>query len=422
MSSSEVKVGAFALGGAVVLAGIITFMGAFTFGKKGYELRIDYPQVSGLMPGHVVRYAGVQVGTVKKINVAPDKVEVIAEINDDIKIPQGAMFTISADGIMGEKFVSVVPPATPSNSYIAEGATIKGTPGGGMDEFFASSGDLVKRMENIASAFENVFGDKEVQESMKAGFKNMNDIAENMNTFTKVMADVAVANQQDITSMIHQINELSQRMNGTAAHIESIMAGVDNNGKTGQNVAAIAQNMANTSKRMENIVQVLETVAKDPVTQESLKETLVNVKETSARANKILGTLTEAKVSADYGYAAKGGDWRGNLGVTLRPSDDAFLYMGGYDIGEANKFDFIFGKQLGNAAVSMGAMQGDFGVGLSYDLGKDFRIYSQVYDFDDTKVRLGGEFKLNDNFSLYGETMDVRGNKRDTYMGVRTYF
>ena len=40
------------------------------------------------MPGHVVRYAGVQVGTVKKINVAPDKVEVITEINDDIKIPQ----------------------------------------------------------------------------------------------------------------------------------------------------------------------------------------------------------------------------------------------------------------------------------------------------------------------------------------------
>ena len=342
MSSSEVKVGAFALGGAVVLAGIITFMGAFSFGKKGYELRIDYPQVSGLMPGHVVRYAGVQVGTVKKINVAPDKVEVVAEINDDIKIPQGAVFT--------------------------------------------------------------------------------NDIAQNMNTFTKVMADVAVTNQQDITSMIHQINELSQRMNGTAAHIESIMAGVDNNGKTGENVAAIAQNMADTSKRMENIVEVLETVAKDPVTQQSLKETLVNVKETSARANKILGTLTEAKVSADYGYAAKGGDWRGSLGVTLRPSDEAFLYMGGYDIGDANKFDFVFGKQLGNAAVSMGAMQGEFGVGLSYDLSKDFKLYSQVYDFDNTKVRLGGEYRWNNNFSLYGETMDVRGNKTNTYMGVRTYF
>ena len=33
MGSSEVKVGAFALGGAVVLAGIITFMGAFLWQK-----------------------------------------------------------------------------------------------------------------------------------------------------------------------------------------------------------------------------------------------------------------------------------------------------------------------------------------------------------------------------------------------------
>ena len=159
MGNSEVKVGAFALGGAVVLAGIITFMGAFSFGKKGYELRVEYPQVSGLMPGHVVRYAGVQVGTVKKLNVSPDKVEVIAEIDENIKIPTGAVFSIAADGIMGEKYVNVVPPKKPGQGFISVGSTIHGGPGGGMDEFFANSGDLVERMENIACAFENVFGD-----------------------------------------------------------------------------------------------------------------------------------------------------------------------------------------------------------------------------------------------------------------------
>lgn len=422
MDSSEVKVGAFALGGAVVLAGIITFMGAFSFGKKGYELRIDYPQVSGLMPGHVVRYAGVQVGTVKKLNVSPDKVEVIAEIDENIKIPQGSVFSIAADGIMGEKYVNVAPPQKMGQGFIAEGSTLKGVPGGGMDEFFANSGDLVTRLENIAGAFENIFGDKEVQESMKDGFKNMRDISENMNTFTKVMADVAVANQQDISRMIQQMSELSRHMNGTVTHIESIMDGVDNNGQTGRNIASIVANIEQTSERMENIVQMLESVAQDPVTQQSLKDTLVNVKETSAKANKILGTLTEAELSADAGYAAKGGDWRGNLGVTLRPSDEAFVYMGGYDIGEANKFDFIVGRQLGSAGVSMGAMQGEFGVGLSYDVGRDFKLYSQLYDFDDAKVRVGGELRLTDTFSLYGETMDVRGSKRDTYMGVRTYF
>lgn len=422
MSSSEVKVGAFAIGGAAVLAGIITFMGAFTFGSKGYELYVNYPQVSGLMPGHVVRYAGVQVGTVKKINVAPEKVEVVTEIDDNIRIPQGSVFTIGSDGILGEKFVNVVPSSKQGQGYIAEGSALEGSAGAGMDEFFANSGDLVNRMEKVVGAFENVFGDPEVQASMRDGFKNMRDISENMNTFTKVMAEVAVSNQQDIVTMVRQMNELSQKMNTSVGHIESIMNGVDNNGQTGRNVAAVAQHMADTSKRMENIVKVLEQVAQDPVTGESLKETLVNVKETSAKANKILGTLTEAKLSADAGYNEEEGDWRGSLGVTLSPSDEAFLYMGGYDIGESNKFDFIAGKRMGNAAMSMGAMQGEFGVGLDYNFGKEFRLYSQLYDFDDAKVRLGGELRLTDNFSLYGESMDLRGSKSDTYMGVRTYF
>lgn len=422
MSSSEVKVGAFTLGGAVVLAGIITFMGAFSFGRSGYEVQIDYPQVSGLMPGHIVRYAGVQVGTVKKIDVAPDSVTVTAEIDENIKIPQGAVFSIGADGILGEKFVNVIPPVKPSSGYIAEGAQIKGVPGGGMEEFFASSGDLMTKVENIAEALNNVFGDKEVQQSMRDGFKNMRDISENMNVFTKVMADVAVANQQDINVMIKQMNEMSKRMNGVAMHMESIMDGVDNNGETGRNVARMAQHIADTSARVENIVQSLETVATDPVVQDSLKETVVNVKEASARANKILGTVSDARLQADVGSSMKGSDWRSSLGVTLSPDDDKYLYLGGYDIGDSNKFDLIAGKYFGNTGVSMGAMQGEFGIGLSYDFGDDFRLYSQYYDFDDGKVRLGGELRLNDSFSLYGESMDLTGSKRDTYMGVRSYF
>lgn len=422
MGSSEVKVGAFTIGGAVVLAGIITFMGAFTFGKKGYELQIDYPQVSGLMPGHIVRYAGVQVGTVKKINVAPDKVAVIAEIDENIKIPKGSVFSIGSDGILGEKFVNVAPPAKLGQGYIAEGTELQGLPGGGMEEFFASSGDLMTKVENIADALNNVFGDKEVQQSMRDGFKNMRDISDNMNRFTKVMADVAVANQQDITQMIHQMNELTQRMNGVAGHLESIMAGVDNNGATGRNVAQMAEHLAETSAKVENIMNVLETVATDPVTEQSLKETVVNARQASERANKILGTVSNAKISADVGSSAKGSDWRGNLGVKLSPSDDSFVYMGGYDIGDANKFDFIAGKQMGNAGFSMGAMQGEFGVGLSYDFGRDFRLYSQLYDFDDSKVRLGGELRLTDNLSVYGESMNLKGTKRDTYLGVRSYF
>lgn len=415
MSSSEVKVGALTLGGAVLLAGMISFMGAFSFGSKGYKLEIDYPAVSGLKLGNMVRYAGVQVGTVKKITVAPDKVMVEAEINKDIKIPQGAIFGISADGIMSEKFVSITPPKILGGAYINEGSVVRGSAGGGMDEFFNASGNLAGKMEKIADGFQAVFGDKDVQAAMRDGFKNLRDISKNMNDFTKVMAQTAVANQKDITNMVKQMNMLTM-------HMESIMAGIDANGATGRNVAAMAENMANTSKRMENIVASLETVATDKETTDALKGTLINLKQTTAHANKILGTVANAEFTADVGHAASGGDWRSNLGITLRPTDTSSLYMGVYDIGDKNKFDFIYGKKFGAASASAGAMQGDFGVGLSYDLSKRFTVYSQAYDFDDLKVRLGGEYRLNDTVSIYGESMNLKGTRTDTYLGMRAHF
>lgn len=415
MSSNEVKVGALTLGGAALLAGMITFMGAFSFGNKGYELHIDYPQVNGLMQGHAVRYAGVQVGTVKKINIAPDKVDVVAEIKDDIKIPQGATFTIAADGIMSEKFVHIMPPAKINGNYIAQGSTVSGVAGGGMEEFFSSSGDLMGRMEKIAAGFDAVFGDKDVQMAMRESFKNMGEISKNMNEFTRVMSDVAVANQRDITTMVHQMNMLTQ-------HMENIMAGIDANGATGKNVADMAQNMADVTKRMDNIVTELEKVAKNPQTAEDLQGTLHNIRKTTEHANKILGSVANAEVTADVGAAAKGGDWRSSMGVTLKPTESSYLYMGGYDIGDKNKFDFIVGQKFGKASASIGAMQGDFGVGMSYDFGKRFTVYSQFYDFDDAKLRVGGELKLTDNVFLYGESMNVKGNKKDTYMGMRAKF
>ena len=57
--------------------------------------------------------------------------------------------------------------------------------------------------------------------------------------------------------------------------------------------------------------------------------------------------------------------------------------------------------------------------------GKGERLWplsSQLYDFDDSKVRLGGEVRVTDNLSVYGESMDLKGNKSDTYVGVRSYF
>lgn len=423
MNPSEVKVGAMTLGGALVLALIVSFLGAFSIFDRGYNLEISYPSVSGLKVGNEVRYAGVPVGSVKDIKVLPNRILVTAAMNKGVQIPQGSVFSLGADGILGDKFVDIVAPEKVSGNFIPKNSAVTGTTAKGLDEFMASSSKVLAKMEGIADALNNVFGDPEVQKSMRDGFINAKAIGENLTRLTGSMADIADANKGEINQMVSNMSAMTIRMNGVAAHLESIVSTADANGATGANIAEMARNLADTSRKVQEVSTVLKNVATDPKTAKDIQSTIHNASEASARANRVLKVLNDPHVRIDELHSAKGGTWRTNLGVSLEPTEDTALYVGGASVGDDNKLDLQLIKKRNAWDISAGAMQGKFGIGVGYDLGKRFRIYSQLYDFNDAKVRVGGEYKLNSNLSLVGESLDIRnGDGHDVYLGMRAYF
>lgn len=422
MNSNEVKVGALTLGGLLILAAIISFLGAFSFFDRGYNLEISYPKVSGLKEGNEVRYGGVPVGSVKNLKVMPNRIVVTLSINKGVQLPQGSVFSLGADGILGDKFVDISAPERLNGTYIRPDSSLNGVEAKGLDEFMASSAKVLSKVEGIADALNNVFGDPEVQRSMRDGFINASSIGENLTRLTGTMADVAEANKSQLDDMIHQMNSMTVRMNNAAGHLESLVASADNNGETGANIAEMARNLAETSRKVEAISTSLQQVATDPKTSEDLKATLHNAREASDKANRVLKVFSDPHVQVDELHSAKGGTWRTNLGVRLEPTQDTALYVGGASVGDDNKLDLQLIKKRDNLDFSAGAMQGKFGIGLGYDFGR-FRLYSQLYDFNDSKIRLGGEYRLNDNFSLVGESLDIRnGSSHDVYLGMRAYF
>ena len=156
-SVSEVKVGALTLGGAVLLAGMISFLGAFSLFDSGYDLHVTYPSVNGLLTGGQVRYAGVPVGTVKDMKVDGSHVVVTMHVKKEVQIPMDSSFSIGSDGVMGEKFVQIQPPERASGVFVKPGSNLTGTPGGGLDEFMNSSGKVMEKVEGVASVGNGVF-------------------------------------------------------------------------------------------------------------------------------------------------------------------------------------------------------------------------------------------------------------------------
>lgn len=99
--------------GAVVLiiATFVVYCAYVSSGEKikgGYVLTARFDDVSGLTNGSDVKLNGIKVGIVKSLKLDENyqaKVELL--LRDEIKIPSDSSVSVTTDGIMGNKFVSI---------------------------------------------------------------------------------------------------------------------------------------------------------------------------------------------------------------------------------------------------------------------------------------------------------------------------
>jgi phospholipid/cholesterol/gamma-HCH transport system substrate-binding protein len=416
-SADEVKVGAVTLGGFIILALMLTFLGVFSFAGRHYKLNVIFDDVNGLKVGNEVRFAGVPIGKVSDIIVDGSKVKVEMSIEQKQKVPRNSHFSIGMDGVMGTKFVTIAPPEIATGVTFREGETITGQSSGGMDKLMNSSAKVMEKMENVADAFSNVFGNKEVQKSMREGFVQTGEITKNLNAFTKALADMAQDNRGDIHEMVSQMKQMT-------VHMNSIITQADANGATGQNVAVMAANMKDASQTIKDTAESLQNVVADPKVQKDLKETIHNAAETSDKANRVMGMVTDARLQADVLYRDKDSKWRADMGAELPLNKKDYMYLGISDIGDEDNFNFHYNKRLNKFVVGrVGVIEGEFGVGADWLFSPKLKLFTDYYDFNDGKLKVGAEWAFSPKLSLIGENMDVLDGDWDTtFVGLRARF
>ncbi len=102
--------------GAVVLAvagGFLAFAGAHTGrgAASGYTLSADFTRIDGLAAGSDVRLAGVNVGKVTDASIDPKSylAHVALTVRPDLELPDDSSAEVISDGLLGGKFLSLVP-------------------------------------------------------------------------------------------------------------------------------------------------------------------------------------------------------------------------------------------------------------------------------------------------------------------------
>ena len=124
----RVKTGIFTLVSIVILAA-----GIFVIGNKRnlfggtFDVYGTFRNISGLQLGNLVRFNGINVGTVEGINIVNDStISVYMKLKMKVRpfIKQDATASIGSDGLMGDKLISITP-GSGSAPLITDGGTMR---------------------------------------------------------------------------------------------------------------------------------------------------------------------------------------------------------------------------------------------------------------------------------------------------------
>ncbi|MFA6079136.1 MAG: MlaD family protein [Candidatus Omnitrophota bacterium] len=176
----ELKVGIFILLAIAILFIMVFSIGDFNFVKPGYHIKVRFNFASGIGPSAPVRLAGVGVGQVEGIQIIYDendkrgKAELYAWIQQDAKIEEDSDITINTLGLLGEKYLEIVP-GTPGKQLLADNSVIVGRDPVPMEKITDNLAKLttsvtaiVQRLERGEGTFGKCLTDESVYENIEA--------------------------------------------------------------------------------------------------------------------------------------------------------------------------------------------------------------------------------------------------------------
>lgn len=109
----ELLVGLFIITGILALGYLSIRLGKMEIiESRGYQVYADFSTVGGLKIGAPVEIAGIEIGRVKSLTLHDYRARAIMDINAGIQLQDDAIVSIKTKGLLGEKYVAVLPGAS----------------------------------------------------------------------------------------------------------------------------------------------------------------------------------------------------------------------------------------------------------------------------------------------------------------------
>jgi phospholipid/cholesterol/gamma-HCH transport system substrate-binding protein len=241
---SEIKVGIFVTVGTILgCIGILMLGGNSSLFSRSVAFSVVLPQSDGLFEGAKVVLGGVNVGTIKTVDLDETGREIRATLNVNRRykdfIRQGTEAEVLTQGMLGDKYISLSVLTNDAPS-LEPGSTIPAKPTKNLAEFLSRGDQLMLSLNSIAGSLDRLLKSLETENSRSNLFRSLGQSAKNMSEMSsKLSQEVSGLNlkgaSKNLNAIIEKINSgqgtLGALVNDPALYdeVRALMGGANRN-------------------------------------------------------------------------------------------------------------------------------------------------------------------------------------------------
>jgi len=460
--NSTVKVGVMTMIAASLLAYMVFVIGDFSFSEQGYSFVISFYSVNGLSKGSTVSMSGVKIGKVNSIEIRDDQVYVYVYIRDKkLHIRRKSTFTISTSGLMGEKFVEIMPTRDYASPYVADGEIVAGTDPTRMDEIFEQGNVLIQKLQELTASAKEIIGDPELKENTRVMFRNARTasdkvtemivslrsrsdrIVESLDNILHRVDTEIDKNRDDIRAVVANFRLFSDRLSSltedsradvkeivsnvrsATERLDSMVAELNRNNKMTDDLRATIESIKDASDNAKEITREVREIVADKEIRTKINTGLDDAHKLAQAVDKVFLNIRQTRIDFKYTlrYGRDSETFKSDINVDLYPSDKTFYRLGSEDIGGVDSFNMMVARGADQPFIKrIGIISSKVGLGFDYFFGNAIKLSADFIDTSDSEVRLKAAYLMNENVTFELRIDRAQDDDREVNFGIEYKF
>jgi phospholipid/cholesterol/gamma-HCH transport system substrate-binding protein len=459
--NSTLKVGLMTIVATALMVYMVFIIGDFSLTEQGYRFVISFYSVNGLSKGSSVSMSGVKIGKVEKIEIREDQVYVYVYVEDkQLHIRKKSTFTISTAGLMGEKYVEIMPTRDYTSPYVDDGEVVAGTDPTRMDELFERGNVLIQKLQELTASAKDIIGDPELKENTRMIFRNARNASERMDEIIasvqkrsdnivesldsilhKVDEEIS-HNRDEIRAMIANFKQFSSRLDSiskdskadvkaivanvrkTTEKLDAMIAELNKNNQMTDDLRDTIESLRGASENAREITREVKEIVVDKQIRKKVNRGLDDAHKLAQAVDKVFLNIRQTRVDFKYllRYREDNETFYSDLSVDLYPGEKSFYRFGVEDVGGEDLFNMMIARGADtNFIRRAGIISSKIGAGVDYKMADNLALSLDFIDTTDSEIRFKAGYLLNPNIRFELRVDDI-ADEKDINFGLEYKF